>query len=84
LHLFFLSARAVKPDLSALARLRSGGEAFALKGSVFYLHTPGGFAQSKLRAKVETSLGVQATARNWRSVNRLLALAREARSARGA
>jgi uncharacterized protein (DUF1697 family) len=81
LHLFFLSARAVKPDLAALARLRTGGEGFALKGSVFYLHTPGGFAQSKLRAKVERSLGVQATARNWRSVNRLLAMAQETRSA---
>jgi uncharacterized protein (DUF1697 family) len=81
LHLYFLSARAVNPDLNSLARLRTGGEAFALKGSVFYLHTPAGFAQSKLRAQVERSLGVQATARNWRSVNRLLTLARGTRSA---
>jgi uncharacterized protein (DUF1697 family) len=78
LHLFFLSARPVRADLGSLTRLRSGGEAFALKSRVFYLHTPEGFPQSKVRAKIERCLGVHATARNWRSVNRLLALAQAA------
>ena len=78
LHLFFLSARPVRPDLGTLTRLRSGGEAFALQGAVFYLHTPAGFPQSQLRAKIERCLAVHATARNWRTVNRLLAMARGA------
>jgi uncharacterized protein (DUF1697 family) len=72
LHLYFLSERPTNPDLYSLARLNRGREAFALKGGVFYLHTPEGFAASKVRAKVEHCLGVQATARNWRTVNQLL------------
>ena len=90
LHLFFLSAPPVRPDLESLTRLRSGGEAFALRERVFYLHTPRGFAQSALHDKVERYLGVPATARNWRTANRLLAMAAPvrpaatARAARGA
>jgi uncharacterized protein (DUF1697 family) len=75
LHLFFLSGRPSNLDLESLTSLKTGREAFALKGEVFYLHTPDGFAGSKLRAKVERSLGVQATARNWRTVNQLLQMA---------
>lgn len=76
LHLFFLAELPAAPDLKSLADLRAGGEAFALKGEVFCLHTPAGFALSKLRDKVERYLGVHATARNWRTVNKLLEMAR--------
>ena len=74
LHLFFLSARPVRPDLDSLARLKVGREAFELRGAVFYLYTPHGFAQCALHDKVERFLGVEATARNWRTANQLLAL----------
>jgi len=77
LHLFFLSKRPSNPDLDSLARLKSGSEAFALKGHVFYLHTPQGFAISKVRAKIERCLGVHATARNWRTANQLLEMSRK-------
>jgi uncharacterized protein (DUF1697 family) len=74
LHVYFLASRPKSPDLDSLARLDAGREAFELKGGVFYLWTPDGFAESVLRARVERCLGVPATARNWRTVNELLKL----------
>jgi uncharacterized protein (DUF1697 family) len=74
LHLFFLSARPLHPDLDSLARLKRGREGFALDGKVFYLYTPHGFAQSALHDRVERLLGVPATARNWRTANELLSM----------
>jgi uncharacterized protein (DUF1697 family) len=74
LHLYFLAGRPKSPDLDSLARLDVGREAFELKGGVFYLWTPDGFADSVLRSRVERCLGVPATARNWRTVNELLKL----------
>jgi uncharacterized protein (DUF1697 family) len=74
LHLYFLASRPESPDIESLARLDAGREAFELKGRVFYLWTPDGFADSVLRSRVERCLGVPATARNWRTVNELLKL----------
>jgi uncharacterized protein (DUF1697 family) len=74
LHLFFLSARPPRPDLDSLSRLKRGREGFALEGKVFYLFTPHGFPQCELHDKVERFLGVQATARNWRTAQQLLSL----------
>jgi uncharacterized protein (DUF1697 family) len=74
LHLFFLSKRPPRPDLGSLVRLKAGREAFELEGAVFYLYTPHGFPQCALHDKVERFLGVEATARNWRTANRLLSM----------
>lgn len=71
LHVYFLAARPKSPDIDALARLDAGREAFELKGAIFYLWTPDGFADSVLRSRIERCLGVPATARNWRTVNEL-------------
>jgi uncharacterized protein (DUF1697 family) len=76
LHLFFLSEPPPRPDLESLGRLRTDKEAFALKGKVLYLHTPDGFGVSKLAARAERFIGVDVTARNWRTVNKLLEMAR--------
>lgn len=75
LHLFFLAERPRKIDRVALDALKIPGERWSVVGSVFYLHTPEGFGTSKLAAKVERSLGIPATARNWRTVGELLKLA---------
>jgi uncharacterized protein (DUF1697 family) len=75
-HLFFLAERPRKPDLGSIEALRTKTERFALKGNVFYLHTPDGFGSSKLAKRAERLLGVDATARNWRTVTTLLDLAR--------
>jgi uncharacterized protein (DUF1697 family) len=74
LHLFFLDAIPKNPDLKALEALKTKTEGFALKGAVFYLHTPDGLGISKLATRIERSLGVQGTARNWRTVTTLLGM----------
>ena len=76
LHLFFLAKPAKKPDLKSLGALKTDTERFVLKGRVFYLHTPDGFGTSKLAKRAERLLGVDATARNWRTVKTLLAMAK--------
>lgn len=74
-HLFFLAERPRNPDLKSLEALRTNRERFALKSRVFYLHTPDGLGRSKLAARAERLLGVDATARNWRTVTTLLRMA---------
>ena len=65
-----------KPDLKSLEALKTHTERFVLKGRIFYLHTPNGFGTSKLAKRAERLLGVDATARNWRTVKTLLAMAK--------
>jgi uncharacterized protein (DUF1697 family) len=72
LHLFFLAAPPGTADMKSLHALKAETERFALKGTTFYLHTPDGFGTSKLAGRAEKLLGVQATARNWRTVTRLI------------
>jgi uncharacterized protein (DUF1697 family) len=71
LHLTFLASTPEDPDLAALERLRKDNERFALEGRTFYFHAPDGVGKSKLFARIERSLGVPGTARNWRTVSRL-------------
>jgi uncharacterized protein (DUF1697 family) len=75
LHVFFLGAVPSKPDLASLESIKSRGERFALHGKVFYLHAPNGIGRSKLATSVEKLLGVSATARNWRTVVKVLEMA---------
>jgi len=75
LHLFFLLERPKQPDLEAATQLAAKDERFDLKGTTFYLHAPSGIARSKLATKVDKCLGVAGTGRNWRTVQKLLALA---------
>lgn len=76
LHLFFLAEAPKNPDIEALSGIKSKSEAFALKGRIFYLHTPEGFGTSKLAQRAERYLGVEATARNWRTVSAVFDLAK--------
>ena len=75
LHLTFLSSAPPDPDLAKLESLRANGEAFLLKGKVFYFHAPAGVGRSKLFSRIEKSLGVWGTARNWRTVCKVMELA---------
>ena len=68
LHLTFLASTPEDPDLIGLERIRKDSEQFTLKGKVFYFHAPEGVGRSKLFARIEKSLGVVGTARNWRTV----------------
>jgi len=76
-HLFFLDRKPSKPDVTKLHAQRADSERFLLADRVFYLHTPDGFGISKLARIAERALGVPATARNWRTVTALIAMARE-------
>ena len=78
LHLFFLAGPPKKADLQSIEALKASTERFALKGRIFYLHTPDGFGTSKLAARAERLLGVEATARNWRTVTTLLEMVKAA------
>ncbi len=71
LNLFFLSSIALEPDIESLNTAKSPTESFKLTDHVLFLHTPSGFGKSKLAEKVERFLGVAATARNWRTVQKL-------------
>jgi uncharacterized protein (DUF1697 family) len=75
LHLFFLDAKPATANLKALEPLRSLTERYQLLQTVLYLHAPDGIGRSKLAANVERKLGVPITARNWRTVCKLLELA---------
>jgi uncharacterized protein (DUF1697 family) len=77
LHVVFLSG---KPAVKAVAGLdpdRSPGDEFNVEGSEIYLHLPNGSGRSKLTIDYfERRLGVKATARNWKTVEKLLELAK--------
>lgn len=79
LHVAFL---AKQPTAKAVARLdpdRSPPDAFAVHGKEIYLQLPNGIGRSKLGGDFfESRLGIPATTRNWRTVTKLLELARTA------
>ena len=75
LYLYFLAETPMKPDLVAMTAIKAGNEQFSLVDKVFYLYAPDGIGRSKLAEKVEKLLGVDATARNWRTVSKVLELA---------
>ncbi len=77
LHLFFLDAVPQHPDLDALEELKGENERYALINKVFYLHAPDGIGRSKLAEKFGKGWKVAITARNWRTVSQLMAMARE-------
>jgi uncharacterized protein (DUF1697 family) len=61
--------------MEALAAKKTNSERFWLAKSVLYLHAPEGVGRSKLARDAERHLGVPATARNWRTVEKLWSLA---------
>jgi uncharacterized protein (DUF1697 family) len=76
LHLWFLAAEPAQPDLDGLEALAADSEAFSLGDGVFYLHAPDGIGRSRLAQRVERLLGVPATARNWRTIDKMLSLSK--------
>ena len=74
LHFFFLAKPATAPKTEALENAKTSTESYQLTDRVFYLHAPDGIGQSKLAASAEKYLGVTTTARNFRTVEKLLAM----------
>ena len=75
LHFFFLVQPTTAAQTDGLEDARKETENFHLTDRVFYLHAPEGIGRSKLAAKVEKHLGVTTTARNFRTVDKLVLLA---------
>lgn len=80
LHLYFLAEQPTDVDASVLEAAASPTERWELGGHVLYLHAPDGIGRSKLAGRIESLLGVPATARNWRTVTRVweIVVARQA------
>ncbi|MDR3391604.1 MAG: DUF1697 domain-containing protein [Sulfuriferula sp.] len=76
LHLGFLASSPQSPDLKKLSSLRKDSERFHLTEDVFYLHAPEGVGRSKLAASAEKLLGVPMTDRNWKTVCKVMQMAR--------
>jgi uncharacterized protein (DUF1697 family) len=76
LHVGFLVSAPRQPDLKKLESLRGEKERFHLVDNIFYLHAPDGIGRSKLAANTEKLLGVPMTDRNWRTVCKLLDMAK--------
>jgi uncharacterized protein (DUF1697 family) len=72
----FLSAKPAARVVRELASADVTPEQFVVSGREIYSWQPGGSQRSKVAALLtEERLGVRATARNWKTVTRLLALA---------
>ena len=74
-HIVFLAAPAVKPDLAALRAFAKEGEEVALTDTAIYLHTPAGYGKSALAEKLQRYVNVPQTGRNQKSAEAILALA---------
>jgi hypothetical protein len=77
LHIYFLASVPKNPDLKMLESIKRDSERFNLMDKIFYLHAPDGVGLSKLAVRAEKSLGVAVTSRNWRSVCKILAIAKK-------
>jgi len=76
LHVTFLAEAPVKATLKNLDRLPLKPDRFILKGTELYIHCPAGYGNTKLsNTAFERLLTVVATTRNWKTVNKLLAMA---------
>ncbi len=75
LHVVFLDGQPAANANTQLDPKRSPPDQFSLRGREIYLHLPNGAARSKLTIDYfERRLGVKATARNWNTLIKLLAL----------
>jgi uncharacterized protein (DUF1697 family) len=75
-HVTFLSQPPVKNQLTGIEEKKTAGEAVALVDTVIYLYCPNGYGKTKLTNNfIETKLKVDATTRNWKTVNELYKMA---------
>jgi uncharacterized protein (DUF1697 family) len=74
-HVTFLAALPSKERLAAFTAPPSGRDELSIVGQEVYVHTPDGYAGTKLTGTLlERRLGVLSTTRNWNTVTKLHAL----------
>ena len=76
-HTLFLAGPADDPDLKRMHERKTSTEEFTLADAALYFHAPDGIGRSKLASEMEKYLGVSATGRNQRTVEKLLAMLAE-------
>lgn len=77
LHVYFLADVPAAGSATALDPDRSPGDSFKVRGGEIYLHLPNGMARTKLsNAYFDSKLVTISTDRNWRTVLKLVELAR--------
>lgn len=74
-YFYFLEQVASQADLQLADGLKLAGDEYKLTDEVLYLHCPEGIGRSKLAVKLGQLLGVKTTARNLRTVKKLIELA---------
>jgi uncharacterized protein (DUF1697 family) len=75
LHVVFLDGAPAKAKIAKLDPDRSPTDEFSVSGREVYLHLPEGAGRSKLTIDwFERGLGVRATARNWKTLEKLIEL----------
>ena len=76
LHVTFLSERPASFPVEEIERARDSAERFSSSGREIYLFCPNGYGRTKLsNGFFERKLKVDATTRNWRTLNALLSTA---------
>jgi uncharacterized protein (DUF1697 family) len=77
-HVTFLAEAPSAARLSGLSRPESGRDELVVDGREIYVHTPDGYANTKLTGTfLERHLGVVSTTRNWNTVTKLCSLIAE-------
>jgi uncharacterized protein (DUF1697 family) len=75
LHVVFLSAPPSADAVDQLDPARSPPDEFSVRGREIYLHLPNGAGRSRLTIDYfEKRLGVRGTARNWKTLTKLVEL----------
>jgi len=75
LHVVFLRDKPPKGATDKIDRQRFAPEEFKLSGREVYLYLPNGLGRAKLPVALTRVIGTPDTARNWRTVLKLAALA---------
>jgi uncharacterized protein (DUF1697 family) len=73
LHVYFLADQPSPTAIKSLDPDRSPGDSFTVLGRDIFLHLPNGMARTKLtNAYFDTKLNTVSTARNWKTVAKLV------------
>ncbi len=78
LSVMLLQSKPPRTKVDSIPDLESGDDQYVVIKDAIYIHCPNGIARSKLTIGFfEKHLGTTATARNWKSINKLASLAAE-------
>ncbi|MDH3529834.1 MAG: DUF1697 domain-containing protein [Acidobacteriota bacterium] len=75
-HIMFLDARPADDEVAKVNLLKHDPDKLTVGDKAVYFYTPNGISGSKLDLnKIERTLGVNVTTRNWRTVQKLIEMA---------